>query len=243
MGRRPQFRLFKVKARCSARERRRPQPRAGAGRGWAAGVMWGGVGVRWAELRTGPSAAGVWGAARLPLPGPLEPALGGWVAGEHRWKKESRWRSRWDVGGEGGPPTWLTSSVQGIARGVGSPSAVPPPTPRMHTPVPGREALEMGPPPAPAPSRQLPHSARPRCVSGRSFLPLPLRRERRVWGGDCHSPLRALDQYRSLGAAGAGSWSAAGGPERRARGPRAVQSAVPARGCRGSGDATPAPGV
>lgn len=83
----------------------------------------------------------------------------------------------------------------------------------------------------------------PPRVSGRSFLPLPLRRERRVWGGDCHSPLRALDQYRGLGAAGAGSWSAAAGPERRARGPRAVQSAVPARGCRGSGDATPAPGV
>lgn len=230
MGRRPQFRLFKVKARCSARERRRPQPRAGAGRGWAAGVMWGGVGVRWAELRTGPSAAGVWGAARLPPPGPLEPALGGWVAGEHRWKKESRWRSRWDVGGEGGPPTWLTSSVQGIARGVGSPSAVPPPTPRMHTPAPGREALEMGPPPAPAPSRQLPHSARPRRASlGAPSCPFPSAESGESGEVTVTRPFEPLISI------------AVSVP--RELGPGPPQSAVPARGCRGSGDATPAPGV
>lgn len=44
----------------------------------------------------------------------------------------------------------------------------------------------MGSPLAPAPSRQLPESARPRPVPGSSFLPLPLRGERRVWRGECH---------------------------------------------------------
>lgn len=109
-------------------------------------------------------------------------------------------------------------------------------------PGPGQEALEMGPLPAPAPSHQLPHSARPRPVSGSSFLPLPLCREPQVWGGDYHSPLRALDQYRNLGAAGAGSCPPPPPARSAALARGAFAPAVPApcsRPCR----LAPAPGL
>lgn len=64
MGRRPQLQLVKVRASGSALERRRPQPCAGAGRGWAVGVM----GVTGGGVCTGPSpwtsGAGVAGAGK-----------------------------------------------------------------------------------------------------------------------------------------------------------------------------------
>lgn len=117
----------------------------------------------------------------------------------------------------------------------------------MQTPTEGQAALEVGSPPAPAPSHQLPHSARPRPVLRSSFLPLTLLGKLRVRGDKCPPCLPASDQYRNLrggdGASG-GRYSPARRPPGRspalAAGAFALASPCAARA---AAPASPAPGL